>query len=162
MKAARWRLGLAAAGFLAWIGWLAYLAATTTHPVVLSRPQFLQADYYVIAEVGEASGHPDPRVAVLQLYSAPKKPGKTLKHILVQNLSQMAKENGWDGPGRYILPLEVKSSGPGPDTFVVARIPRSPGYPSRSTDSPARERIYPDNPETRGQLDKIREGEWEE
>jgi len=42
--------------FLAWISWLAYLAATTTHPLVLSRPQFLVTDLDVIAEVGGDEG----------------------------------------------------------------------------------------------------------
>jgi hypothetical protein len=161
MKAARWRLGLAAAGFLAWIGWLAYLAATTTHPLVLSRPQFLQADYYVIADVNESQDRPDSHVQVADIYPGHKKPGKTPKHIVVENLPEMGEENGWDGPGRYILPL-VKSSATRPDVFVVARIPRSPGYPSRLGDSHSRERIYPENPETRGQLEKIRAGKWEE
>jgi len=45
------RLAVTAVLFLAWIGYLVYLAAMTTRPVVLSRPQFLVAELYVIAEL---------------------------------------------------------------------------------------------------------------
>ena len=51
MKKSPWRLALSAVLLACWIGYLAYLSATTTHPIVLSRPQFLSADLYVIAEV---------------------------------------------------------------------------------------------------------------
>src|SRR5262245_56647666 len=51
MKPSRVRLAVCALLFLGWIGWLVYLSATTTRPVVLSRPQFLAADLYVVAEL---------------------------------------------------------------------------------------------------------------
>jgi hypothetical protein len=52
MKRSGWRLAVSAVLFVGWISYLAYLAATTTEPMVLSRPQFLVADLYVIADVG--------------------------------------------------------------------------------------------------------------
>jgi hypothetical protein len=61
MKPSRVRLAVCALLFLGWIGWLVYLSATTTRPVVLSRPQFLAADLYVIAELREGRSSPEPR-----------------------------------------------------------------------------------------------------
>ena len=52
MKRSGWRLAVSAILFAGWIGYLAFLAATTTEPTVLSRPQFLAADLYVVAELG--------------------------------------------------------------------------------------------------------------
>ena len=50
--APRVRLVLSGSLFLAWIGYLAYLVAITRNPVILSRPQFLEANVYVLAEAG--------------------------------------------------------------------------------------------------------------
>jgi hypothetical protein len=61
MKAAKVRLIITAVLFLAWVGYLVFLAATTTRPVVLSRPQFLAADLYLVAELQDGSTVPDPR-----------------------------------------------------------------------------------------------------
>jgi hypothetical protein len=60
----RTRLAVAAGLFAAWIGWLAFLAATTTHPVVLSRPQFLVSNLYVIADLKGGPDHPEAAVTV--------------------------------------------------------------------------------------------------
>jgi hypothetical protein len=60
MKRARVRLAITAALFFAWIGYLVYLAATTTRPIVLSRPQFLAANLYVIADLRDRADGPDP------------------------------------------------------------------------------------------------------
>jgi hypothetical protein len=59
MKPSRVRLAVCALLFLGWISWLVYLSATTTRPVVLSRPQFLAADLYVIADLQQGY---EPRV----------------------------------------------------------------------------------------------------
>src|SRR5262245_4359892 len=53
MKRSGWRLTLAGGLFAVWIAYLAYLAATTTHHTVLSRPQFLVADLYVVADLSD-------------------------------------------------------------------------------------------------------------
>jgi hypothetical protein len=160
MKSARLRLILAAGAFLTWIGWLIYLAATTTRPIVLSRPQFLQADLDVIAELAEVENHPDPKVRVVEVYWPKDARDKPLGHIPVPELSELDKHQGYSGPGRYILPLQ-KATADKTVHFHLARIPRSPGYRARSG-SANRYRIYPDNSETRSQLEKIRAGEWEQ
>jgi hypothetical protein len=71
MKPSRVRLAVCALLFLGWIGWLVYLSATTTRPVVLSRPQFLAADLYVLAELQQGR---EPRLRAeipAQLSAAP-------------------------------------------------------------------------------------------
>ncbi len=157
MNGARWRLVLAATGFLAWIGWLAYLAATTTRPVVLSRPQFLQADYWVIANLSGDEEHPDARAKVVEVFWSRKKPRNKREHINVSNLPEMRKRNGWQGPGQYILPLE-KIKGTSAGRFQIVPIPPSPGYQPPSSEV----RLYLDDKETRGQLEKMRAEHWEE
>jgi len=146
--AAKLRLLLAAALFLGWIGYLGYLAATATRPVVLSRPQFLLSTFDVIAEVKDRDGKPDPIVEVREVrWPAGSKLDGT---ITVTNLPESV---GWTGPGRYILALFKVGK-----HFEVVAIPRSPGYrPSehRPEIRPEPVRIYPESPATLGQLEAI-------
>jgi hypothetical protein len=157
MNGTRWRLVVAAAGFLGWIGWLTYLAATTTHPLVLSRSQFLQADFWVIAKVDGDQDHPSGRAEVVEVFWTRKNIGPKLKLIDVSNLPEVGNRNGWHGPGQYILPLE-RLKGTGAESYTILPIPRSPGYQARSSEV----RIYTDDSQTRGQLANMRAGYWEE
>jgi hypothetical protein len=138
---------LALAVFCAWLSYLAFLAWTTTHPIVLSRPQFLASQLDVIAELKAADGRADADVRVEEVVwprgaDAPQLADKTVR---VANLPKVSREDGWDGPGRYILPL-VKSD----DHYQLAPLARSPGL-ERS-----QPRIYRDTPETMKQLREIR------
>jgi hypothetical protein len=63
MMRSRVRLAVCAALFVAWIGYLVYLAVTTTRPVILSRPQFLAADLYVIVTVEQGKHGNAPAAA---------------------------------------------------------------------------------------------------
>jgi hypothetical protein len=141
MTRRRWLLGLAAGLFAAWIGYLAYLAVTASHPVVLSRPQFLVADLWVIAEVDEL----DKPVKVVEVPYAKSEAAEKGSTITVGNLAQCKED--WKGAGRYILPLVKEGS-----AYQVAAIPRSPGGPGPQV---PHLHIYPDKPETRGQLPEL-------
>jgi len=147
MNGARVRLVIAAALFAAWLGWLAYLAATTTRPVVLSRPQFLVSTLDVIADVHAADHEPATDV-IIRKVQWPVQGGQDLvdKKIHVTNLAGCA---GWTGPGSYILPL-VRDG----DAYRVAAIPPSPGYNALNDEAPVR--IYPATEEALHQLDEIR------
>src|SRR5689334_12906238 len=70
-----WLLAGAAILFAAWIGYLLYLALMTRgqSPIVLSRPQFLVADVWVIAD---AKNLEDPVKIVDVVYVAPTAKGK--------------------------------------------------------------------------------------
>jgi hypothetical protein len=144
-------LAVSAVLFLAWIGWLAYLAATTTRPTVLARPQFLVADLYVIAQVDadpQAPDQPAEMVTVKKVVWS-KEPGDTKRtQILVKNLSKVNAEHGWEGPGEYVLALSHAREGP--DLFQVTPLPRTPGF------SGAAGRIYPAKHETLEQLEQLK------
>jgi len=144
----RLRLILAAGLFIAWIGWLTYLAATATRPVVLSHPQFLVSDLDVIAQVTQGAHGPDREVTVDEVHW-PAQENENLKgkKITVSNLDSIEERDGWQGPGQYILALRKT----GTDTFVVLSPPMSPGFEPMKP----RPRIYRATPETLRQLDSI-------
>lgn len=143
-----WLLALAAGLFAAWIGYLAYLVVMTTHqrqkwnepPIVLSRPQFLVADYWVIAEVND----PEQLVTIVDVvYVAPpakdKGPEKGAE-IKLGNLSEC--QDYWTRPGTYIIPLSRTEAG-----YRVTPVPHGPpALPPR---------IYPATEETWAQLNQL-------
>lgn len=144
-----WLLLLVGLLFAAWIGWLAYLAATTTRPIVLSRPQFLITQIDVVAELHAADdGGSVTRIAVKEVLfpvdgPVSIKPGA---EIDIANLAHLTEHDGWQGPGEYILPL-VKE---GDHKVRLAPIPRTPGFGGGAP------RIYRITPETRAQYRQIR------
>lgn len=142
------RLILAAGLFVAWIGFLAFLAATATQPVVLSRSQFLVSEFDVIAQVKQGPLGPDPQVIVDEV-RWPSEENEKLKGkpITITNLHAIEERDGWEGAGRYILPLRKTN----PNTFEVVPLPMSPGFEPIK----ARPRIYRETPETLRQLQSI-------
>jgi hypothetical protein len=145
MKAAVVRLVVALVLFLSWIGWLAFLAVTTTRPVVLSRPQLLVSTLDVIAEVNAAGDHPAEEVLVKDVHWPAEEKALAGRRITVIDLPN---GDGWMGPGMYILPLVKEGEG-----YRLATIPSSPGYDATLRGD--RPRIYPVTPETLAQLDEI-------
>ncbi|HEX5273325.1 MAG TPA: hypothetical protein VFW33_22670 [Gemmataceae bacterium] len=139
-KRRRRLLYLAAGLFAAWIAYLAFLALTTGHPTVLSRPQFLVADVWAVAEV-EDLGKPIKVVEVAYAKGEAPEKGSTIE---VGNLS--ACKEDWKGPGRYIVPLTRDGT-----AYRVPAVPRSPGYGPPVPQF----HIYPDTGETRAQLDHL-------
>ena len=124
MKTTRIWLILAAAAFAGWIGWLAYLAATASRPTVLSRPQILLAAYDVLAEVRAGSDGPAPEVTVREVYWPAGDPERLQgRPVTVHDLPRTA-EDGWKGPGLYLLPLSRIDD----QVYQVVAVPPSPGY----------------------------------
>jgi hypothetical protein len=147
MDALRWptvRLVVAAALFLAWLGWLSFLVLTASHPIVLSRPQFLVSSLDLTAHVDQISGA-EPRVTVQEVRWPGDERARALegKTIPVGNLAEV---DGWTGPGEYILPLMTDWQG----HYTVTGTPPSPGFPRVG-----KPRIYPVTPETLAQLNAI-------
>ncbi len=142
------RLILAAGLFIAWIGFLALLAATTTRPVVLSRPQFLVSELDVIAQVRQGPRGPDPKVTVEEVrWPAQENEKLKGKELTIVNLDTIEEPEGWLGSGPYILPLKKRND----DSYMVVSPPMSPGFePSK-----ARPQIYRATPETLRQLELI-------
>jgi hypothetical protein len=133
---------LAAGLFAAWIGYLAFLALTTRHPIVLSHPQFLVAEFWVIAQVDDVAGPvtvTDVPYAKMGAKGEAPQAGTTIQ---VENLAEC--KNNFTKPGAYILPL----TGDG-KAYAVPAVPISPGYhPPHGPEY----HIYADTPQTREQL----------
>src|SRR5437870_5516115 len=108
------RLVLASVLFAGWIGWLVYLAATKSRPIVLSRPQLLVSDLDVIAQVDD----PTQKVVIEEVYAwrgqeDPPAVGATLDVANLDKCHRVPRDDesdndvprDWRGPGLYILPL---------------------------------------------------------
>jgi hypothetical protein len=157
MKRSRLRLAVAAALFVGWLSWLVYLAATGTDDVVLSRPQFLVANVHVLAQV-KGGKTPDAVVTVEAVNWSTGVKGLTVgQTITVDNLPDCGPDQGWAGPGRYILALVTSTTAKGVD-YHVAPTPRSPGYPfgkNTPANRPGPSRIYPATAARIRQLEQI-------
>jgi len=169
VKAAAVRLAIAGALFTVWIGYLAYLAAFTRDPVILSRPQFRASSYDVVGRVVPD----DPTTVHVEavLYLAPggkesDEPAVTPDQVItVDNLADcrvpdaVRPARDWPAPapgGVYLIPLSRKDGGKGDPAhphFTVAAVPPSPGF---FPDSAAPLRVYPDGPETRKEYAALR------
>ncbi|MBM4068608.1 MAG: hypothetical protein FJ271_06635 [Planctomycetes bacterium] len=146
--AARLRLGVASALFLAWLGWLLYLAIGTGRVVVLSRPQFLVSPLWVIVHVEEADGRPRAEVTVREVAWSRQPRALAGTKIMIAGLSAHTDAHGWAGPGDYILPLTERQEGK-KLTYRVTPLPLSPGFvPAQRDES----RIYPVSDDTLAQL----------
>jgi hypothetical protein len=157
MKPAALRLIATAVLFVGWIGYLAYLAAATRNPIVLSRPQFLISGLDVIATRTSDGSFVVGEV----LYPSAKNEEWKGKTIIVQNIDkcQTFTPDGWrTGPlpaGPLLLPLQAAAPGKvdKPDEmprFEVVPIPASPGFRSDSHQT-GPSRIYPDDAAVRSQ-----------
>jgi hypothetical protein len=127
----RARLTVSVLLFAAWLGYLLLLVLMTRHTIVLSRPQFLVSDLWVLAEV-TGEDRPDRKAKVLELfwYRSPADLKLKDQTITVANLPE-AGPQGYIGPGKYMLALQKKEAA-GVTMYVVAAIPTSPGYDYRS------------------------------
>jgi len=150
MSAPKVRLLVTAALFLAWIGWLGYLAATTTKPEVISRSQFLVCDLFVIADLTGTAERPDAMITVQETGGRQSTVLRSGSSPTIANLPDV--DRGWSGPGRYIVPLTHKRDG----TWELTAVPITPGYPPKSSDEPAeRLRIYRAEARTLAQLRQL-------
>jgi hypothetical protein len=155
MKVPHLVLALAAVFFLAWIGWLAYLVAITENAVILSRPQFLVADLWVIADVvADSKGQPGRTITVRELVWSAQPVELAGKESEVRDLPDLTPGNGWKGSGEYILPLSVHKNGK--DEYSVTALPPSPGFLRKGD-----KRIYLAAPEARQQLLELRK-KWKQ
>jgi hypothetical protein len=127
--------------FLGWVGWLAYLAATTHHPVVLSRPQLLAADVVVIAKIDD----PTKEVTITEVAFSRLRQKQFEETITVANLAQCDDAYAFARPGLYVVPLHLDAL----DRWLVQSVPASPGFDR------APPRIYPATDEIRAQLERI-------
>jgi hypothetical protein len=147
MKPAAGRLLLMVLLFAGWLGYLAYLAFSRPltadgQPLVLSRPQLLEADLDVVARVDDPAR---PVVVKEVLFPPNEKDVHPEQKITVANLDRCRPV---PLPGDYLLPLK-RTEGDATH-FTVALTPRSPGYPE-----PGPPRIYPATPQALAQYREI-------
>ncbi len=135
---------MAACGlFAGWMGYLAFLAATSSKPVILLRPQLLISEVDVIADVNDLDGP----VTVREILHAGVKDASLVEgaELPVENLRQCQRQGkAGEAPdeitrGRYLLPLRTTPNG---RAYVVAEVPPLPGSPPGSRE-PLKRIIYP-------------------
>jgi hypothetical protein len=124
----RARLAVAATLFILWLLYLLSLVIVSRHTIVLSRPQFLVADLSVLAEVKDDGGKPSPDVTIRAVYWSidPRDSALVDTPTTIANLP-FAVEQGYDGPGLYILPLRNDGTREKPQ-YEIKTVPFSPGY----------------------------------
>jgi hypothetical protein len=155
MKSPRFQLALAGVLFCVWLGWLVYLALTNVRPTVLSRPQFLVANLYVIAQVsaGPSAEGPANDVVVREVLWSEADADRQLEtqELFVKNLAECGAKFGWTGASEYVLALTKTQEADKKYTYQVTPLPRSPGFVPPAPD-PKTQRvpslIYRLNPET--------------
>jgi hypothetical protein len=106
MSAGKGRLWAAAVVVVAWLSYLVLLAVVAGKPTVVSHPQFLVADLYVVAELRDGSHKPVALAArSVQLGSVPQ-PGWT-STVPWAELAQRPAEFVGDGPSEEVVIKEV-------------------------------------------------------
>jgi hypothetical protein len=136
------RLVVSAALFVGWLGFLLYLVIDSPS-VILSRPQFLQAQLIVVAEVG--GGQPEPIVVKEVLWSNdPVGDAKLVnQHVRIPGIAEWRRKDGYEGSGQYLLPL-IRTA---PGSYQVAALPNMAQAPEI--------RVYPWTPRLREQVEAI-------
>jgi len=155
MKRSRVWLAITGVAFVVWIGYLVYLTRQVERPsIILSRPQFLIAEYVVIGHLDDRGG---PLVVDEVFFPPASAKLKAGAKVRVENLgvslhdwTSADPDAKWALPGEFILPLhEVQFDQKGNDwTAEVVAMPFSPGLPHGA-------RIYPKTPGTINQLQAI-------
>ena len=135
----RVRLFVSAALFLGWLAFLLYLVIDS-RKIVLSQPQFLSAQLYVVVEVEDVGGTASPDVLVDQVLWTSDPSEKQLRKLHLPDLAACGKSQGYRGAGKYVLPLIKSHLTP----FRVAPIPRLEEI-----------RIYSWTPDVRVQVERL-------
>ena len=140
------RLAVSACLLIAWLLYLGYLVYQTRDVVILSKPQFMVARAYVIVDIRQGGRLDIPSEDVTfekVLWQAnPNGNLQAGQQLHVAILAECRKENGYHGPGKYLLPL-LRAVPP----YLIAPAPRIlEGRPAPIVV------IYPWTPETEAQL----------
>ena len=112
--------------FFGWLAFLAYLAATKTNPVVVSRSQAMASTHFVLAEVkvDPATGEPERLVTVVEDL---RPHGDPLDPVIPVANIKAARIAGGDGRFQaktpYLLMLTRTE-----EAFVLTPPPRAPGH----------------------------------
>jgi hypothetical protein len=144
---------IAGCALVSWLGYLAYLAGHR-QTNYLSRPQFLVANFCVIAELASEDGHPKAEIKIIKVrWASSEAEGQKLvgKTIAVKDLEKCQHSNGWQGPGTYIITMTKLEHDA---DFSLAQIPPSPGF-RRNEETHNYLRIYPADSDGIEQLEAL-------
>jgi hypothetical protein len=136
----RWRLILAAAAFVAWMGWLGYAALVKSDDPIVSHAQAAAAPVAVVAEVPAGDGGPGRTATVVEAWSGENPPAGEI------TVSNLPRAGGFAGPGQYLLYLK-----PAGEAWELVGPQRSPG-----SDPGGAPLIYPWTPGVRAQAENLR------
>ena len=132
------RIAVAALLLVAWLGYLFVLVAMSRDPVILSRPQILVSNLCVLAKIDEHEGGPNPRVHVTRvLWAAGDDKQLEGRELLLEDLVDVCKEQGWAGANDYLIPLSARKIGQ-EVVYEVTPLPQMPGFKPMPTE----QRIY--------------------
>ncbi len=122
------RLVVSALLFLAWLGFLLYMFFETG-TIILSRPQFLLAQVYVVAHVhvGGRAEASNGRATIVEVLWSSDDAGRKLadQTIELPELLAFDRKNWHQGEVKFILPLQKTGAG----AYEIVPIPRDPGSP---------------------------------
>lgn len=139
MSFPRVRLYVAAALFIAWLGYLAFLVVNYRHPMVVSRSQWSAADTIVVAEVVlDDMGKPSEEVSLVESLRG-KDVAKTFRVPGLRDALPPTQQP-FTETRRLLLLRAVPGGG-----YQIAETPPSPG------DGVTRRYVYPWSPEVERQ-----------
>src|SRR5688572_6174488 len=122
------RIAVAALLLVGWLGYLFYLVAMTRDPVILSRPQILISNLCVLAKIDDHEGGPNPRVQVTKvLWTTADDKQLEGRELLLEDLVDVGKEQGWAGANEYLVPLTARKLGK-EIVYEVTPLPLVPGF----------------------------------
>jgi hypothetical protein len=115
------RLAVSACLFVAWLFFL-FVVWLRSSPIILSKPQFLSADVFVLVEVRDERGKAAPEMMIEEVLWASDPADEMLakKSLRLADLSACRKENGYHGAGKYLVPLVKSTAAP----LMIAPVPR--------------------------------------
>jgi hypothetical protein len=107
--------------FIAWVAWLGWQSYFYGRFPVVSRSQFMTADFAVIATMtANDEGVVQPKVKIKRvIWPEERESDMDGKEIVIGNWTRI---DGFTGPGDYVLPLTRGKTGEN----TLAEIPRSP------------------------------------
>jgi hypothetical protein len=139
------RLAVSAVLFVGWLGFLFYLVVDSPS-VILSRPQFLQAQLFVVAQIGGGQGDKAEQIVIKEILWTSDLAGDAKlvdQQVSIPGVAECVREDGYEGPGLYLLPLVKMANG----SFRIAPLPTMAQTPAI--------RIYPWTPRLREQVEAI-------
>lgn len=131
--------------FVAWMGWLAFLAVTQTNKEIVSRSQVIKARAAVVVELTPEQIKENTPVSIQQIVWGDLSGIEVEKSIRIENLKKAKLPNGKDltKPTKVLLLLTTTGEA---GKYELAVAPRSPNLGPPPKDSKTLEYVWEGNP----------------